>query len=91
MEIYLSEKTALRLASKMTARPGARAQPPIERLTDRELRVLELIGQGFGTRRIGEQLRISMRTVETYRARIKDKLQLKDASELLQYAIRWSV
>jgi DNA-binding NarL/FixJ family response regulator len=90
-EIYMSEKSALRLASRMTSRPGSRPQPPIEKLTDRELRVLELLGKGLGTRQIADRLNISIRTVETYRARIKDKLQLKDGNELLQYAFRWSL
>ena len=90
-EIYMSEKSALRLASRMAGRPGAKAQPPIEKLTDRELRVLELLGKGLGTRQIADRLNISIRTVETYRARIKDKLQLKDGNELLQYAFRWSL
>ena len=87
-DIYLSQKTALRLAAKVAGRPGAEVQPPIEKLTDRELLVLELLGEGFGTRQIAARLGIGMRTVETYRARIKDKLHLKDANELLQYAIR---
>jgi DNA-binding NarL/FixJ family response regulator len=87
-EIYLSDQTALRLASKLTGRVPAQSGPAIDKLTDRELRVLELIGQGYGTRQIATILRLGVPTIETYRARIKDKLHLKDASELLQYAIR---
>jgi DNA-binding NarL/FixJ family response regulator len=48
-----------------------------------------MIGQGHGTRQIADELHLDMRTVETYRARIKDKLHLKDANDLLQHAIRW--
>lgn len=87
-EIYLSDQTALRLASKLTGRVPAQSGPAIDKLTDRELRVLELIGQGYGTRQIATILRLGVPTIETYRARIKDKLHLKDANELLQYAIR---
>jgi DNA-binding NarL/FixJ family response regulator len=61
----------------------------IERLSDRELEVFSLIGQGYGTRKIAERLHLSIKTIETYRAHIKDKLSLTDATELLQYAIRW--
>ena len=61
----------------------------IERLSDRELEVFSLIGQGFSTKQIGERLHLSIKTIETYRAHIKEKLNLADASELLQYAIRW--
>jgi DNA-binding CsgD family transcriptional regulator len=58
-------------------------------LTDRELQVFELTGQGFSTREISVQLRIDMKTVETYRLRIREKLDLDSSSELLKLAIRW--
>jgi len=87
-EIYLSEPTARRLASKVAGRIPAETAPAIDKLTDREMRVLELIGQGYSTRQIATTLRLGLPTIETYRARIKEKLELKDASELLQYAIR---
>jgi len=88
-DAYLSERMATQIAAAAVG--GARARPalPIDQLSDRELRVFEMIGQGYGTRRIAEELHLDMRTIETYRARIKDKLNLKDANDLLQYAIRW--
>ena len=61
----------------------------IERLSDRELEVFLLIGQGYGTRQIAEKLFLSVKTIETYRAHIKEKLNLADSAELLQYAIQW--
>ena len=64
---------------------------PLENLTDRELQVFEFIGSGRSTRQIAAELHIDVSTVETYRARIKEKLNLKDALDLLQYAIRWHV
>jgi DNA-binding NarL/FixJ family response regulator len=61
----------------------------VARLSDRELRVFEMLGQGHNTRQIADDLHLDMRTIETYRARIKEKLDLKDANELLQHAILW--
>lgn len=62
---------------------------PINRLTNREREVFSLLGEGKGTRQIAEQLYLSMKTVETYRSRIKEKLNLTNSSELLQYAFQW--
>ena len=59
-------------------------------LADREFQVFELTGRGLNTHEIAHRLHIAVKTVETYRARIKEKLKLKDASELLQLAIAWS-
>jgi len=92
-EIYWSERAAAQVASKIAV--ASRSRPasgfPLDCLTDRELQVFELIGAGRSTRQIAGALHIDVSTVETYRARIKDKLNLKDALDLLQYAIRWHV
>lgn len=92
-EIFWSERAAVRVASKF-ARSSSAAQSSTNQatdiLTDREMQVFELIGTGRSTRQIASVLHIDISTVETYRFRIKDKLKLKNASELLQYAIRWS-
>jgi DNA-binding NarL/FixJ family response regulator len=88
--IYLSDKMALRVASKVAARPAHHAPASLDKLTDRELQVFELIGEGFSTRQIAGRLRLGVPTVDTYRGRIKDKLHLRDANELLQHAIRWN-
>ena len=61
----------------------------IDRLSDRELEVFRLIGEGHGTRHIAEKLHLSIKTIETYRAHIKEKLNLADSAEMLQYAIQW--
>ena len=58
-------------------------------LTDRELEIFQMIGRGLGTKQIADELRLGIKTVESYRARIKDKLQLADGNELLQQAIHW--
>ena len=88
-DVYLSEKMASQIAASAVGSPRSKGTLPIDRLSDRELLVFELIGQGRSTRQIAEELHLEMRTIETYRARIKDKLNLKDANELLQHAIRW--
>lgn len=61
-----------------------------ESLTDRELQVFELTGTGRSTRDIAERLHVDIKTIETYRGRLKEKLKVKDGNELLQLAIRWN-
>jgi DNA-binding NarL/FixJ family response regulator len=58
-------------------------------LAERELEIFQMIGRGLGTKQIADELRLGIKTVESYRARIKDKLQLADGNELLQQAIHW--
>ena len=88
-EIYLSDRMAAKMLSKLVGGQPA-AGLPIDRLSDREFQVFELTGRGINTNDIARRLHIAVKTVETYRARIKQKLKLKDASELLQLAITWS-
>src|SRR5690625_2809719 len=63
---------------------------PLELLSDRELEVFELTGKGKTTREIAEKLHVSVKTVESYRARIKEKMDLKSANDLLRRAVQWS-
>ena len=88
--IYLNERIATQIISRLTARPGPVGVTPAELLADRELQVFELTGRGLNTRQIASRLRIGIKTAETYRARIREKLHLKDAGELLQLAISWT-
>jgi DNA-binding CsgD family transcriptional regulator len=60
-------------------------------LTDRELEVFRLIGEGHGTRQIVKELHLSVKTVESYQAHIKDKLSLRSGRELVQHAIQWKI
>ncbi len=76
----------LQKLSDRRRRPGG---PAVQRLTDREFEVFELIGQGFGTREIAERLNVSMKTVETHREHIKEKFDVKRTAELVQRAIHW--
>jgi DNA-binding NarL/FixJ family response regulator len=88
-DIYLSEKMAAQIAATAVGRAQTRPSLPVSSLSDRELCVFEMIGQGRSTRQIADELHLDMRTIETYRARIKEKLNLRDANDLLQHAIRW--
>jgi DNA-binding NarL/FixJ family response regulator len=88
-EIYWTEKAAASVASKFTRRNRLPGKRTTDSLTDREMQVLERIGMGQGTQHIAATLHIDASTVETYRSRIKEKLNLHNGNELLQYAIRW--
>lgn len=88
-EIYLSKRMANKMLQQFVGAPGTAQKFSIDRLSDRELEVFRLIGQGHGTRRIAEELRLSIKTVESYREHIKEKMTLSDASELVQHAIQW--
>lgn len=87
-DVFLSSGVAARILKRF-ADAGGRAASPIERLTDRELEVFQLIGEGKGSREIAGMLHISVRTVDAHRAHIKEKLELRDSTELVHHAIRW--
>ncbi|MBM3878693.1 MAG: response regulator transcription factor [Verrucomicrobia bacterium] len=88
-EVYLSDRMAARLMRRVVGAPAQDSGSPLDILTDRELEVFQMIGRGMGTRRIAEELRLGVKTVETYKARIKEKLRLDDATQLLQHALQW--
>ena len=75
----------------MFADANAPDHSSISDLTDRELEVFRLIGEGHGTRQIAEALHLSVKTVESYQAHIKEKLSLRSARELVQHAVEWNV
>jgi DNA-binding NarL/FixJ family response regulator len=85
-ELYLSEPVTARAMRQLFARSSVRAPSEVELLTDRELEVFELIGQGRSTRQIASALHLSIKTIETYRSRIKVKLKLNTPIELVQHA-----
>ena len=90
-EVYLSEKLGVRMLNQLVGgRSTALVGSPIEELSDRELEVFGLIGQGMGTRPIAEKLHLSVKTIESHRAHIKEKLRLKNATELVHHAIQWA-
>ena len=87
--IYLSESLASKMLSTMVKGADNQGQSPINRLSDRELAVFELIGHGLTTRDIAKQLHLSVKTVESHREHIKAKLDLAGAPDLLKHAIQW--
>jgi DNA-binding NarL/FixJ family response regulator len=86
---YMSPKLQERVLQRFAAGLSAPVTSEIERLTDRELEIFELIGRGRGTREIANQLRLSVSTVETHRAHLKEKLELDSATELIRRAVEW--
>ncbi len=88
-KLYVSEEIAEAMAVQFVAGRTLAEHSPAELLSDRELEVFELLGQGRGTRQIAETLRVSVKTVQAYCARIKEKLNLASATELLREAVRW--
>ncbi|HWW02849.1 MAG TPA: response regulator transcription factor [Candidatus Acidoferrum sp.] len=89
-EMYLSEKMSSAVISKFMRGQGDRPASPIELLSDRELEVFRMLGQGKGTRQIAQDLDITIATVNSFRNRIKEKLHLKTATEVMLHAIQWS-
>jgi DNA-binding NarL/FixJ family response regulator len=90
-EIYVSERIANRMLQRYIGSPTSERPSSVADLTDRELEVFRLIGEGHSTRQIAEELHISVKTVESYQAHIKEKLSLRSARELVQHAIQWSI
>jgi DNA-binding NarL/FixJ family response regulator len=88
-EIYLSQKMAAKMLHKVADGKSDDKTLPEGALSDRELQVFQSIGKGQGTRQIAEELNISPKTVESYRAHIKIKMNLKNAHELTQHAVHW--
>lgn len=87
-EIFVSRQVAARALHNLFPDPVS-TTPDLARLSDRELQVFQLIGAGCGNREVSEALRISPKTVETYRERLKEKLDLADASALSEAAVHW--
>jgi DNA-binding NarL/FixJ family response regulator len=89
-QVYVSEKMAARMLQTLSDRRAGQGASPIERLSDRELEVFRHIGKGFSSSEIAEQLCISVKTIETHREHIKDKLKLTNKGNLLRYAVEWA-
>src|SRR5262249_43567988 len=87
--IYLSSPLADRILHRIVSNGEEPAQSPLESLSDRELEVFQLIGQGQATRQIAGRLHLSPKTIETYRENLKKKLNLLNAAELTCRAVHW--
>jgi len=86
---FVSENVAAKMMDRMVGR-GSAEKVSLESLTDRELEVLEMLGNGMGSREIAETLHLSIKTIESHREHIKEKLGLKRATELVNYAFTWA-
>jgi DNA-binding NarL/FixJ family response regulator len=87
--IYVSERVGASMIERFAVTGRQQSADPIERLSNRELQVLNLIGRGKTTREIAETLNLSVKTVESHRQRIKKKLNLRTAPQLVQFAVNW--
>ncbi len=90
-DIYVSQDVATRLLGQLAGGANDSSKTPLENLSDRELEVFELLGKGLGTRQVAERLCVSIKTVESHREHIKDKLGLKNAAELIQHATQYAI
>ena len=90
-KIYLSARMTDRMLCRAIGSEEHLSGSPIDSLSDRELEVFELIGQGLTTRQIAAKLHLSPKTVETYRENIKSKLNLNNATELTRHAVQWTL
>lgn len=88
--VYLNENVSARIIDRLADRSVPGAATPAEMLADRELQVFELLGRGLAVKEIARRLRIATKTVDTYRRRIREKLNLQTSSQLLQHAISWT-
>jgi DNA-binding NarL/FixJ family response regulator len=88
-QIYVSDSMAAKMVSKLATGAAPLSASPIESLSDRELEVFRLIGEGHKTRDVADKLHLSVKTIETYRAHIKEKLGFKDGNELFRFAVEW--
>src|SRR5271168_5207265 len=90
-EVYLSDRLTNTMLQQYVRGGAGPKSSPLLNLTDRELEVYRLIGAGHGTRQIADELHLSVKTIESYQAHIKEKLALRNARELVQHAIEWTV
>jgi len=88
-EVYVSAAMSAKLLDSLSGRRPRGSNSPIEKLSDREFEVFQLVGAGKSTREIAEQLHLSPKTVDVHRGHIKEKLDLKDATSLVRHAVRW--
>jgi DNA-binding NarL/FixJ family response regulator len=88
-QVYVSESMSARIMELFSGRQSGNSNSRVQKLSDREFEVFQLIGQGVGTRAIAEKLHLSIRTVDVHRANIKGKLGIRTAPDLVRCAVRW--
>lgn len=89
-QIYVSAEISTGLLETLSGRRTGSEGSPMEKLSDREFEVFQLVGQGQGTKEIAHKLHLSAKTVDVHRANIKNKLKLASSPELIHYAVRWT-
>ncbi|HTV60996.1 MAG TPA: response regulator transcription factor [Verrucomicrobiae bacterium] len=89
-DMHLSEKMASSVITKFMRGSEEVPLSPLEKLSDRELEVFQMLGVGKGVRQIAEEMNVTVPTVNSFRNRIKEKLQLKSSTEVMLHAIHWS-
>jgi DNA-binding NarL/FixJ family response regulator len=89
--MYLSKKMNEKMLNRLTSGRNEHGEDPVTGLSDREFEVFQLIGQGYDTKMIAQSLFLSVKTIETYKSHLKNKLELKNSTELMQRAVEWSV
>lgn len=91
-EVYVSPQIANKMLQRFVSAGAAHGKhSSLNELSDRELEVLRLMGEGHSTRQIADALHLSVKTVESYQAHLKEKLALKNSRELVQYAVQWTI
>lgn len=88
-DMFLSEKMSSSVLAKLMRGKTEKPVSPIEQLSDRELEVFEMLGRGKPTRQIAEELNLTIPTIHSFRNRIKEKLQLKNSTEMMLHAMQW--
>lgn len=88
-EIYVSPRLNKSLIFQAIQHTDGNTSSPVDRLSDRELEVLTFLGRGSSTKNIAEELHLSVKTIETHRAHIKEKLGFRDAGEMVRFAVDW--
>jgi DNA-binding NarL/FixJ family response regulator len=88
-KVFVSERVASRMLDQVVVGGDPSTDSPVDLLSDRELEIVNMIGSGLPTREIAAKLHISIKTVESHRARIKEKLSLQNAIQLVQFCVRW--
>ncbi|TKB06389.1 response regulator transcription factor [Desulforhopalus sp. IMCC35007] len=89
-DIYASSTVKEKVFKRITSQQNVDSRSPLDVLTNRELEVLRLIGEGFSTKEIADRLHLSIKTIGTYRENLKEKLQLKHFTGLVKFAVHWS-
>jgi DNA-binding NarL/FixJ family response regulator len=88
-DIFLSEKMSSSVLAKLMLGKSEGPVSPVEQLSDRELEVFQMLGNGKPTRQIAEELNLTIPTIHSFRNRIKEKLKLKNSSEMMLHAMQW--